>query len=123
MLKCFLVALGLVAGLSGCTASDAITVRQLTIVDGAAFVQENHDRRRAMRQQYYQVVDEVVAKCKEAARAATFEGELDEALVRVDWCLAFIDEHYPDLATIELLREGTNAFNDLQMRLGANKAP
>lgn len=123
MLKCVFMALGLVAGLAGCTPGDLATGRQLTVVDGAAFVQENHSRRQQMRQQYYQVVDEVIAKCKEAARAATFEGDLDSALARVDWCLAFMEKHYPRLATIELLREGFDAIDDLQQRLEKPGAP
>lgn len=118
-----IIGAGLMAGVAGCTPGDALVARQLTIVDGAAFVQENHSRRQAMRQQYYQVVDEVIGKCKEAARSAQFEGDFDAALDRVNWCLAFMESHYPSLATIELLREGFDAIDDLQQRLDQPAEP
>lgn len=118
-MRIFSPALALVAalGLSACTPGDLATGRQLTVVAGAAFVQENHTRRQAMRQDYYQLVDEVVDKCKEAARSAQFEGDLTTALERVEWCFKFIESHYPDLATIELLREGADTLDDLRLRL------
>lgn len=117
MLKCFLAAVGLLMGLSACTPGDVATARQLTVVDGAAFVAENHMRRQQMRQSYYQVVDEVVLKCRDAARSAQFEGDFDTALDRVNWCLDFLEEHYPSLATLELLREGAAAVDRLRLRM------
>jgi hypothetical protein len=114
MLKCFLVALGLVAGLTGCTASDAIVARQLTIVDGAAFVQENHSRRQEIRRQLYDFENEVIASCKDWARAAKFDQDMTEARERIEVCLAFLEEAYPKLATIELLREGLEAIDALR---------
>lgn len=107
------------AGLSlpGCTASDALVARQLTIVDGAAFVAENHARRQEIRRQLYDFENEVIAACRDWARAAKFDQDMAEARNRIQVCLDFIAESYPNLATIEALREGADALNDLRARL------
>lgn len=117
MLKCLLVALGLLAGLAGCTASDAIVARQLTIVDGAAFVAENHARRQEVRRMLYQMENELIAKCVDRARAEDITGEAGDALDIANKCFAMLEEAYPSLATIELLREGAADLDELRTRL------
>lgn len=102
--------------LSSCTPADLITGRNLTFDAGALYIQENHDRRRDMRQSYYDIVDAVVDKCEGAAREAEFAGELETALERVQFCLNFIQLHYPDLATFELLKEGAKGINDIRTK-------
>lgn len=104
----------LLALLSGCTVADVATVRALTIEDGAAFVQENHERRRAMRQEYYSIVDAAIAECRQQAAAENVTGSTEDAVSVLDQCLAFIQKHYPKLATIELLKEGRAGINSLK---------
>lgn len=115
-MKCFLVALGLVTALSGCTASDAIVARQLTVVDGAAFVAENHARRQEVRRMLYQMENELIAKCIDLARAENITGEAGDALDIAERCFALLEQAYPSLATIELLREGADTVDDLRQR-------
>lgn len=102
--------------LSACTAGDLATARQLTIVDGALFVAENHARRQAVRQQLYNFEDEVISSCKDWARAAKFDDGVAMAQERIRVCLDFLNDSYPDLATIELLEEGADSLNDLRAR-------
>jgi hypothetical protein len=123
MLKCLLVAIGLVAGLAGCAPSDALVARQLTIVDGAAFVQENHSRRQEIRRQLYDFENEVIASCRDWARAAKFDEDMTAAQERIRVCLDFMEEAYPRLATIELLREGLDSIDDLRQRVDEPEAP
>lgn len=120
-MKCLLMALGLLVSVSGCTASDAITARQLTLVDGAMFIQENHERRRAIRTKLYALEDELIAKCVDHARAEDITGEAEDALDIAEKCFALLEQAYPDLATIELLREGLDKFDALRGRYPDNE--
>lgn len=120
-MACFAL-LGLLL-LPGCTASDALVARQLTIVDGAAFVAENHARRQEVRRQLYAFENEVFAACQDWARAAKFDDDMGEAQNRIRVCLDFLQASYPDLATIELLREGADSLNDLRARFRGEPQP
>ncbi|NIA67759.1 hypothetical protein HBA54_04075 [Pelagibius litoralis] len=113
-MKTLLASAACLALLSGCTAGDIATVRALTIEDGAAFIQENHERRRAMRRQYYSIVDTAIAECERQAVGEVVTGQTRAAVSMLDQCLAFMEEHYPDLATIELVKEGRAALNRLK---------
>lgn len=115
MAACASLLLGL-ALLPGCTAGDVATARQRTIVDGAAFVAENHARRQEVRRMQYAFENEVFAACQDWARAAKFDQDMDEAQERIRVCLDFLQDSYPNLATIELLREGADSLNDLRAR-------
>jgi hypothetical protein len=103
--------------LTGCTASDAIVARQLTIVDGAAFVAENHARRQEVRRLLYAMENELIAKCVDRARAEDITGEPGDALDIANKCFAMLDSAYPSLATIELLREGAAEIDELRARI------
>lgn len=102
--------------LGGCTASDAIVARQLTLVDGAAYVAENHARRQEVRRMLYQMENELIAKCVDRARAEDITGEAGDALDIANKCFAMLERAYPSLATIELLREGAETLDELRKR-------
>jgi hypothetical protein len=109
--------------LTGCTAGDLATARQLTIVDGAAYVAENHGRRQEVRRELYAFENEVIASCKDWARVAKFDEDMTEAQRRISVCLDFLERAYPSLATIELLREGADTLDELRKRREARKSP
>lgn len=109
--------------LMGCTAGDVATVRKLTVEDGAAYVQENHSRRQEVRRMLYGFENEVFAACEDWARAAKFDQNVEEATKRIKVCLDFLNDAYPDLATVELLREGADSLNDLRARFRGEEPP
>lgn len=102
--------------LPGCTVADIGTARQLGPEAAAAFMAENHARRQEIRRELYAFENEVISACKDWVRAAKFDEDMTEARSRIDVCLDFIADAYPDLATIELLREGADSLNDLRAR-------
>lgn len=111
----FVIAAGaILLSLGACTAGDVATLRELTIEDGARYVNENHERRRDVRQQLYLMEDEVLRKCQDRARALETTGDLEDSLNALDWCFAFLEKAYPDLATFKAIREGRQQFNNLR---------
>ena len=113
MIKALCASLAVLA-LSACTAGDIATLRQLTFEDSALYINENHERRQAVREQLYDIEDEVIRKCQDRARAISTTGEIEDALKTLEWCFAFLEDAYPDLATFKALREGRQQFNNLR---------
>ncbi len=113
MIKALCASLAVLA-LSACTASDIATLRQLTLEDGARYVDENHERRQEIREQLYDIEDEVIRRCQDRARAIETTGNPEEAIKALEWCFAFLERAYPDLATFKAIREGRQQFNDLR---------
>ena len=99
---------------SACTVDDIATARQLTIEDGARFVNENHERRRDVRQAMYGIEDTVIDKCEDKARGIDITQDMESALQELEGCFDFLERSYPDLATIQALREAREQFNKLR---------
>lgn len=86
---------------------------QVTVVDAGLYIAENHERRRQIRAAKYNLEDEVIRHCEDLLRATAGAGEIEAALERLEWCFDFLERAYPDLVTIEALREGRAVLDEL----------
>jgi len=109
-----LCAVMLLLVLSGCTAADAIKARELTLEDGARFIEENHADRREIRQKQRTLRDEVFEMFRSRANTAIVKGDFDEALILYSAANDLLRNHYPAIATVELLREGLENWQELR---------
>ena len=112
-MKCFLF-IFMALAVSSCTAGDISVVREVTIDDGAAYIRENHDWRREIREMQRALVRETVAIQKAHCQAQL----LNNDYVAARECLEAISDiyaaAYPNLATIELLREAGVSIQELR---------
>lgn len=100
--------------LSGCSVADIATARQLTIEDGAAFVRENHQERRDIREMRRGLVRFAFEMYNTSARQKVSEGDFNgmmEDLAKMD---ALLVAAYPQLATFELSKEAFEGFDQLR---------
>jgi len=120
-----LCALGIAVIASSCSPQQIAETSQkayeLTVQDGAAYVYENHERRKALRQKLYLIQDAVIDGCIQAARTAEFANKLQTAVERVDWCVQYIKTNYPDLVTVQAVEEGRELIDEL--KAGTPKQP
>lgn len=113
-----LCAIPLVAVLAGCDPAQLAELQstgyQVTVQDAGSFVIENHERRKSLRQKLYAMQDAVIDECVQRAREANFMDQVEQALATLDWCQEYVKGAYPDLATIQALREGHKLVDELK---------
>ena len=113
MIKCSWLVL--VLALAGCTAGDALTLRKLTVDDGAKYVEENHDWRREIRSLQRQIVrDTVIIKGAQCQGLLLQNNNPDEAIACLNTVDMILARAYPHLATIEAIKAGAEAVRELR---------
>ena len=102
--------------LSGC-ADLAVDAKRVTVDDGVKYIDQNHERRRAIRQMKYSIEDEIVARWLDRARIAVQSGDVDGAKVYFEEAYKVLHAAYPSLATVELMREGIYDYGEFRRSL------
>lgn len=114
------IGVGLALGLAACTPGDVVRARdtaRATVLEPAVqLVQETHQRRRDVRQELYELEDEVFDACKMRVRQANLDNNLDEAMTRLQACFDILEEAYPALVTVQGIELGLDSIDRLRNR-------